>query len=116
MGSRFERVNPPPSRQEIPAAELWPRISQEARRQLEHFYPMLGEETETRLLGLLERGIFAMWSRGAARVKEDGTMEFWNPVEGSYQRYDQEYNRLMVDFLADFARRQRPPDEQETAA
>jgi hypothetical protein len=95
-GTKERRLKLPPSRQEASPEEIWAPIEHEARRQLDNFYPVLDKEASKRLLFLLRNGIFSMWSRGAARVAEDGTVEFWNPHEGVYQAYDEEYNDLMM--------------------
>lgn len=94
-----QRVIPPPGRQQRALEKVWPPIECEAQRQLDSFYPVMDGETSRRLLYLLKNGIFSMWTRGAARVQEDGTVEFWNPYEAVYQNYDDEYNQLMLGLL-----------------
>jgi hypothetical protein len=104
---RFEKIMVPPERQRLAPQEVWPRVQAEDRRQLERFYPPLDKGSEGRVLHTLQQGIFSMWSRGAARIEDDGRFLFWNPEEGAYQCYDQEYNRLMLEFLRDFTKQRR---------
>ena len=99
MPQTTRRVQPPPGRQQGSPEEVWPSIEREARRQLDSFYPVLDREASKRVLFVLQQGIFSMWTRGAARMREDGSVEFWNPHEGVYQDYDENYNQLMLELL-----------------
>ena len=106
MATRFDSFQRPPVPEEPVLPEVWPFVQHEARRQLEAFYPVLDEVTEKRTIRSLESGIYSMLQRGAARLYR-GAIEFWNPVEGRFQRYDADYNTLMLDFMRDFNQRYR---------
>lgn len=79
-------------------------IEDEALRQYDLYYPYVDEETMNKSLVMMKVGIYNMLKKGAARIVGI-KIEFWNPVEGKYQDYDKEYNRLMLDFMNDYKKR-----------
>ncbi|MCZ7661555.1 MAG: hypothetical protein M5U22_00715 [Thermoleophilia bacterium] len=104
MESRFDSYAHPPGPQDLDLPSVWPAIEAEARRQLGAFYPVMDREAEARTVKVIEGGIYTMLKRGAARHYE-GRILFWNPVEGLFQEYDEEYNQLMLGFMRDFKSR-----------
>ncbi|GAB4249470.1 MAG: hypothetical protein Kow00129_10230 [Thermoleophilia bacterium] len=100
--SRFNKFFRPPPPQEVDLHEIWAAIQLEAVRQFDLFQEDVEAHLEERKLRVMESGICNMVLRGAARVEEDGTVVFWNPVAGEFQEYDEEYNQLMLDFMRDF--------------
>jgi hypothetical protein len=106
MRSDFDVYHRPPVRGFVDVTVATPLVQAEARRQLNRFYPIMNREAEERSVVVIERGIFSMLARGGARV-EDGEVLFWNPVEGAFQVYDEDYNDLMLAFMGDFKTRCR---------
>jgi len=78
-------------------------VDQEAARQYELLYPHIGTAADRdRTCRMICAGIRAMCERGAARVTDEGTVEFWSPRRGLFVLYDQEYNSEMLAFMGEF--------------
>lgn len=106
MARRRNSFKGPPAPRELDIVAVWPCIEAEARRQVDSFYPVMHSEALARTRKTIEFGILNMMKRGAARLV-GGVIEFWNPVEGEFQQYDQAYNELMLGFMRDFKSRYR---------
>jgi hypothetical protein len=104
MRPDFNTYHRPPVAAAVDVLVAASLVQAEARRQFDCFYPIVNREAEARSLAVIERGIYRMLVRGAAKV-EDGVVLFWNPVEGVFQAYDADYNELMLSFMGDFKTR-----------
>jgi len=104
MRPDFDTYHRPPPAAALDILVATSLVQAEARRQFDCFYPIVNREAEARSLAVIERGIYTMLVRGAAKV-EEGVVLFWNPVEGVFQAYDTDYNELMLSFMGDFKTR-----------
>lgn len=100
--SRYETFHRPPRPQDVDLHEVWAAIQLEAERQLYLFHEEPQPDAQEAKLRMMESGIANMVLRGAARVQEDGNVLFWNPFEGGFQEYDEEYNQTMLSLMRDF--------------
>ncbi len=100
LSKEFHR--PPPARK-VDLHKVWAAIRFEAARQYELFHDTTQTDTRERQITSMEHGIVNMVMRGAARVEDDGTVLFWNPRDGEFVEYDEDYNELMLDFMRGFA-------------
>jgi len=96
MAEKFHRPPPP---EDLDPVDYELPIAYEAQRQVKIFYPFIVGGMRERTLLAIQAGILAMVKKGAAQVQPDGKVLFWNPIEGHYQVYDEDYNILMLHTL-----------------
>jgi hypothetical protein len=74
-----------------------PYVELEALRQIDLFYPYMGQKRSKDVLKVYIAGIFTALDHGQAKILDpEGDIVFWNPVSGEWVEYDRDYNEIMM--------------------